>query len=308
MRRRSGFTLVEVLVSMALILFIMTILGAAFSAATQTVSDLKSAGDLAERLRGATTVIHRDLEANHCFDANGNVLRLSTMWNTNFNPTPPPPAQGFFRILVEASHVAQGPAWPERGSDVNGLPSYYQTTASLAYTISLTGTRRDDFLSAFVGAGSPLLSDPTLGPPDQRYQDSANVYNSPSAEVALFLVPTNDVTDAANGAKPLFSLMRRQLLTTPPTQPVGQFQPHWTPATTVAGPNPNYVEVSTVPTTGEAAAATNLSFNSLADLTMPVKRFWMNRGNLAGVYQAVPGGLATPRWASATRATRPPTC
>ncbi len=98
MRRRSGFTLVEVLVAMALILFIMTILGAAFSAATQTVSDLKSAGDLAERLRGAATVIHRDLEANHCFDANGNVLRLSTMWNTNFNPTPPPPAQGFVRI------------------------------------------------------------------------------------------------------------------------------------------------------------------------------------------------------------------
>ena len=35
MRRRSGFTLVEVLVSMALILFIMSILAAAFAAATQ---------------------------------------------------------------------------------------------------------------------------------------------------------------------------------------------------------------------------------------------------------------------------------
>ena len=117
----------------------------------------------------------------------------------------------------------------------------------------------------------------------------------------MFLVPTNDVTDAANGAKPLFGLYRRQLLTTPPTQPVGQFQPHWTPATTVAGPNPNYVEVSTVPTTGEAAAATNLSFNSLADLTMPVKRFWMNRGNLAGVYQPAPpppGAANTLRYAT----------
>ena len=294
MRRRSGFTLVEVLVAMALILFIMTILGAAFSAATQTVSDLKSAGDLAERLRGAATVIHRDLEANHCFDANGNVLRLSTMWNTNFNPTPPPPAQGFVRIYEQL------PGQPE-GTDVNGLPSYYQTTASLAYTICLTGTRRDDFLSAFV-PGSPLLTDPTLGPPDQRYQDSPNVYNSPSAEVALFLVPTNDVTDASGtGPKPLFSLCRRQLLTTPPTQPVGQFQPHWSPAATVAGPNPNYVEVSTVPTAGEAAGPTNLSFNSLADLTMPVKRFWMNRGNLAGVYQPAPpppGAANTLRYAT----------
>ena len=56
MRRRSGFTLVEVLVAMALILFIMTILSAAFVTATQAFTDLKSAGDLAERLRGAAKV------------------------------------------------------------------------------------------------------------------------------------------------------------------------------------------------------------------------------------------------------------
>ena len=145
MRRRSGFTLVEVLVAMALILFIMTILAAAFGTATQAVSDLKSAGDLAERLRGATTVIHRDLEANHCFDSNGNVLRLSSMWNTNngLNPNPPPPAQGFFRIY-------EGSPATLEGTDINGLSSYYQTTAALAYTISLTGTQRNDFLSALV--------------------------------------------------------------------------------------------------------------------------------------------------------------
>ena len=58
----------EVLVAMALILFIMTILAAAFVAATQAFSDLKSAGDLAEKLRGAATVLNRDLEADHSFD------------------------------------------------------------------------------------------------------------------------------------------------------------------------------------------------------------------------------------------------
>ena len=205
MRRRSGFTLVEVLVAMALILFIMTILGAAFSAATQTVSDLKSAGDLAERLRGAATVIKRDLEAGHCFDANGNVRRVSSVFGTSLSSNPPP-AQGFFRIYEGKSTLpAFVPGLPagDEGPDINGLHSYYQTTASLAYTISLNGTRREDFLSAFV-PGSPLLTDAafnTTYPPDQRYQDTAGAYNSPSAEVALFLVPTTDVTDASGNGR-----------------------------------------------------------------------------------------------------------
>ena len=68
MRRRTGFSLVEVLVSMALILFIMSILAGAFGAASQAVSDLKAAGDLAEKLRAATSVLKRDLEAPHFYD------------------------------------------------------------------------------------------------------------------------------------------------------------------------------------------------------------------------------------------------
>ncbi len=69
MRRRLGFTLVEVLVSMALILFIMSILAGAFGAASQAVSDLKAAGDLAEKLRGAANVLKRDMEADHFTDS-----------------------------------------------------------------------------------------------------------------------------------------------------------------------------------------------------------------------------------------------
>ena len=291
MRRRTGFTLVEVLVAMALILFIMTILGAAFSAATQTVSDLKSAGDLAERLRGAATVIKRDLEADHCFDGQGNVLPVRTVFGTSLNPNQPP-AQGFFRIYEGQSTipalVAGAPAGDELPPDINGFHSYYQTTASLAYTISLNGTRRDDFLSAFV-PGSPLTTDPTLGPPDQRYEDTwspgttiPTVYNSPSAEVALFLVRTNDVTDASgSGALPLYGLYRRQLLTVPPTAPRGATPPApWVPNPPVPSAQaPNYVEVSTFPSGG------NLAFNRLADLTMPVRRFWMS-GPAGAAYQA----------------------
>ncbi len=286
MRRRSGFTLVEVLVALALILFIMTILASAFSEATQIVSDLKSAGDLAERLRGTATVIHRDLEAPHCFNSSGAPLPISTIFGTSASLSNPPPGQGFFRIYEQnAGH--------DEGADVNGIHSYYQTTASLAYTITLNGTRRDDFLSAFV-PGSPLTSDPVLGPPDQRYQDTAGAYNSPSAEVALFLVPSGDVTDVSGtGALPLFGLYRRQLLIVPPTVP--SLGPTTYPAVSNSSAPLNYVEISTVPTVGEAPSTPNLNYNRLADLTMPVRRFWMNRAAAQGAYQpgAPGGGYAT---------------
>src|SRR5258708_6958710 len=51
---RRGFTLVEMLVSMALILFIMAILSEAFVASTKTFRDLKALGDMAAKLRGNT--------------------------------------------------------------------------------------------------------------------------------------------------------------------------------------------------------------------------------------------------------------
>src|SRR5262245_61577955 len=51
MRRRSGFTIVELLVAMALILFIMAILSEAFVAGLKSVRDLKAVADMAERLR-----------------------------------------------------------------------------------------------------------------------------------------------------------------------------------------------------------------------------------------------------------------
>jgi prepilin-type N-terminal cleavage/methylation domain-containing protein len=282
MRRRSGFSLVEVLVALALILFIMSILAAAFGAATQAVSDLKAAGDLAEKLRGAATVLKRDLEADHCFDVNGNVLPLPLVFDTQGGvvPNPPPPTRGFLRIY-------QGQADTLEGNDLDGLPSYYQTTAALHYTITLPSRkRRQDFLSALVPAGSPLLNpaDTILMSPDTRYQDSPNVYSFPTAEVAVFLVRNPDVTDGAP-ALPLYALYRRQLVTVPDQPPP---QNHWAPAAPVpayaAGQPTGYPEVSTNPMSPETPTAANLTFNSTTDLTMPVKRFGMDRGSLAGVY------------------------
>ena len=59
MRLRRAFTIIELMVSMALILFIMVILTEAFSAGMETFRQLKALGDMQERLRTATSILRR---------------------------------------------------------------------------------------------------------------------------------------------------------------------------------------------------------------------------------------------------------
>lgn len=65
---RRGFTVIELLVAMALIVFIMVVLSQGFSAAAENFRDLKGAGDQQEKLRGTAVNLRRDLDAAH-FDA-----------------------------------------------------------------------------------------------------------------------------------------------------------------------------------------------------------------------------------------------
>ncbi len=303
MKRRSAFSLVEVLVSMALILFIMSILAGAFGAASQAVSDLKAAGDLAEKLRGATGVLKRDLEADHFTDhINGKNPRLHELDLVSRLATGAPAPLGFFRIFEQSADVPDGGAGNPAVADLDNVPSFIQTKTSLHYTIALNGTRRGDFLSAFIPttapqspllppAGPPSLNDIALGAPDTRYQDSGNEYNSQLAEVAVFLIPTGEQTDGTDGApQNLFALCRRQFVAVPtgwPTTPV-------TVQDVSAPQGPLYLEMSTVPSAGEPGSPsppTNLTFNSLQDLAAPVRRFWMQRTAVQpeGAFNALPG-------------------
>jgi type II secretory pathway pseudopilin PulG len=110
---------VELLVSMALIVFIMSILSTAFVAASKAFTDLKAAGELAERLRTTMSLLRRDLASPH-FDASAPAI-YRKMSDKSFwaygQPTTPaqtglknqptaspnthvigPPDAGFFRI------------------------------------------------------------------------------------------------------------------------------------------------------------------------------------------------------------------
>ncbi len=291
MRKRHGFTLIELLVAMALIIFIMSILSYAFVAATTAFRDLKAAGDLAERLRTATTVLQRDLAADH-FDGR---RRLSdpNFWVNG------PPRQGYFRIW-------QGSSGTFEGKDLDGIPLYTSTDHALAFTVHLRGNRQGDVFTAQVPgqnstfaypdprSPSPLPTSLTLGPRPARYEDldsNLSTFTSQWAEVVYFLRPAVDNLgnqETANG-QPLFTLYRRQLLLVPDNNLIQ--------TTTGAQATLNYIAPSTAlqtpylelscwqgyPELSPAVqlyptppSSRTLYFNSPFDVTVPQRRFGMN--------------------------------
>lgn len=260
-RARNGFTIVELLVSMALIIFIMAILSQAFVSATKSFRDLKATGDMAEKLRGVTQLLTNDLAAYH-FEG---TKRLSDpdFWNNG------PPREGFLRIWSGAGGSVL------EGTDLDGIPSYLSVMHTLQYTVKLQGNQRQNFFQGFVPAGAPAFFSGVF---PARYQDSG-AYTSQWAEVALFLVQQpQDSAMGTSGLPPtqLYSLYRRQRLLVPDNSVV-------VPAVLSTQAN-SYVELST----SVSPNPLNLYFNSPRDVTMPVRRFGMDPS------QGLPGGDAIP--------------
>src|SRR5262249_29189012 len=92
-RRRSGFTIIEILVALALTLFILTILTQAFSAGADTFRQLKAVGDLNSSLRLTANMLRSELSADH-FEGKRR-LSDSKFWTALNNG---PPAQGYFYL------------------------------------------------------------------------------------------------------------------------------------------------------------------------------------------------------------------
>ena len=64
-RRRAGLTLVEMLIALALSIFIMSILSEAFVKGLEVFGQYKALADLEQRLRTVANIIRRDLRAPH---------------------------------------------------------------------------------------------------------------------------------------------------------------------------------------------------------------------------------------------------
>lgn len=203
MHRRPGYTLIELLVSMALIMMIMSILSQAYIAGMDTFSKLKGIGDMAEKLREVTSILRRDLAADHFTGG----ARIS---DPNYSMYPP--REGFVRINPASQVEPPGP-------DANGNPSFVATGAFLHFSVKLRGNRQQDF---FQGDQLPFNVAPIVTffsqPPDATYTNVIPGGGYQWAEVAYYLLPIQDqlgqamTSPGSTGAAPqqLYALYRAQ--------------------------------------------------------------------------------------------------
>jgi len=239
MRKRQGFTLVELLVVMALVILIMVILAQAFGRTIESLQKAKGIGDMQDKLRAASTIIRRDLAADH-FEGRRRVSDVAGSYL--------PAREGFFQIVSDG-----GAGRTFEGNDPYGIPSNIVTQRQLRMTVKLRKNDRDRFFSAQIPSGSPLLGASTnyFGlPSDARFQDSANTYNSQWAEICYFMVPTG----YRAGNTTLFGLYRSQLALVADNAQINSM----VPAADIA----RYSEFSVSPSRGA-----NLYFNTPTDVT-----------------------------------------
>lgn len=103
--QRRAFTLVELLVSLALTMFIMVILSQAFLSAMETFRQLKAIGDMNVRLRLSASALRSDLQAMGLSFGSNNPKGLSDITPPMPGPTPGPEGQGFFRIWQDVPNT-----------------------------------------------------------------------------------------------------------------------------------------------------------------------------------------------------------
>ncbi len=254
MRQRHGFTLVEMMVTMALTLFVMVILSQAFVAALDTFRGLKAVGDMEQGLRTALNNLRFDLQQYH-FE------RKRRLSDRTFGA----PDQGFFYI--------KAPASTDEGADSGYVTApfkrnYRAADHVLHFSVRLKGNRRESFLTAKGSFSPPLLGQP---PADASYQATGNT-NGQWAEIAYFLIPQGS-TDSPNqlggSGTPLYKLYRSQFLVVPTTTQSDGI-------TTINGTytlnNPNagdFMNLSCIPDT---ANGNKLTFFTPIDLTTSTKR------------------------------------
>src|SRR5262249_54314312 len=139
---RNAFTLVEMLVATALIMFIMLILSEAFVAGLNAFRTLKGIGDMEERMRVAVTPLREDIRNDH-FDGR---RRLSDpmFWNTGT------PREGFVNI-TQGFDPTYSPPGVAAGS--NAITLFTSATATWTIQPSLQGNPN-------TSTGTELLVDP----------------------------------------------------------------------------------------------------------------------------------------------------
>lgn len=202
---RPAFTLVELLVSVALSIGIMWILAESFKMGLDFTRHAHATGEMMNQLNGAGAILTRDLQAEHFAEDSGRKnrgvrlsdQRLDQLASGGSQWTPPP--GGYVRIYS-----------PAPGSSVNDQEGF------AINTVNPTALPYLQFTAVLpVGTDQNLF---TVRSP----ANSTNVYQSRAAEVAYFLVPTGK-TGAAG--QQLYDLYRRQRLVALNDDEAGNLQP-----------------------------------------------------------------------------------
>jgi prepilin-type N-terminal cleavage/methylation domain-containing protein len=193
-RVRTGFTLVEMLVAMALSLGIMLILTEAFRISLDFIRGANSTAVMITQLNGAGASLQRDLSLQHFLpeDPKQNQgIRLSDQRLDQLTPAGQgwtTPISGFFRIVQQ----------PRPGTDTVDDTVDYEN-----FTVKTTSTHALHFTSISpVGAQQNTFSVLTA---------SNGAYASRAAEIAYFLVGPVGKTSVPNG-RPVYNLVRRYRL------------------------------------------------------------------------------------------------
>ncbi len=200
---RAAFTLVELMVAMALIILIMVILSTAFAVSMEAFRDLKAIGDMQEQLRSTSTLLRRDFAAPHFENEAGDSPRLNALPTfTAWDGT----KKGFFYIRQDSPLLTTSATY--EGMDADGIPSWRATDQEFGMTVKLPAKALSD---TFSGSTTPPVIASLGGNNLLDFASNPQQVVSPWAEVYYFLRPTSVRTNEANGGTfQLYTLYRRQ--------------------------------------------------------------------------------------------------
>jgi len=199
---RPGFTLVELMVSAAICVIIMTILAVCFQTGIDAMREMRSAGDMTDQLRAAGEVMKRDFLADHFLPAENvpgvlNQGRRLSDYQFQAGATAASVRGGFYQISSPASFI--------EGQDGNGFNSTRADPVS-------TGTPQGHtvWFTSVLPGGSEANVYSAVSP-----AATGQLYSSQAAEICYFLAgfgtSPNTPTGSANGI-PTYNLYRRQRL------------------------------------------------------------------------------------------------
>ncbi|MFO0809186.1 MAG: prepilin-type N-terminal cleavage/methylation domain-containing protein [Gemmataceae bacterium] len=311
-RRRSAFTLVEMMVSSALIIFMMYILATAFEQGLTAFRTLKTQGDMQEKLRAVATSLRTDLTRPH-FSDDGDAIHAPFLSGQRLDLEGwTPPRKGYFNIYQGTAQAAPTNFLDGMDPDNNTLRHRRAVDHTLQFTVRLDGKRLNEFVSADVRFANGA-SDTTLNPystPDYNSRpinvagstQNGSLFTTTWVEVSYYLRPYTDdngnpalTTDGSNAASRSgapyrrYALYRRQRLLVDSDSP-------WSlpsiPASSIPADDTRFIDISTW--RSQPGANQRLYFNTPETVANPLRRLGVDNpptGSLANALTGAPRAL-----------------